>query len=154
MLHRLLISGDRNWGIIKVRGAAQASRDIQVVHAAIVWFIAEHPTEIIINGGARGADSIAVGVAQKLGIDYKTYMALWDVYGKRAGHLRNMQMLEEGNPTYLLAFHDNIQESRGTRDMVTRAKNANIPYIIISNHPSQPITPNPLWLYTEGQLAS
>jgi hypothetical protein len=38
-----------------------------------------------------------------------------------AGPIRNQQMLDEGHPDLVIAFHDNMSESRGTRDMVGRA---------------------------------
>jgi len=42
-------------------------------------------------------------------------------------------MLDEGKPTYVLAFHDNLAESKGTKDMVTRAKKAGIPVEVWSH---------------------
>ena len=46
----------------------------------------------------------------------------WKKYGKKAGPLRNQQMLEEGKPDLVVAFPG----GNGTADMVRRAKKANI----------------------------
>jgi len=36
-------------------------------------------------------------------------------------------MLTEGRPEYLIAFHDDIEASKGTKDMIAKARRANIP---------------------------
>jgi hypothetical protein len=36
-------------------------------------------------------------------------------------------MLDQGRPDIVLAFHANISQSKGTKDMVERAKKAGIP---------------------------
>lgn len=37
-----------------------------------------------------------------------------------------------GQPDLVLAFHDNLSESKGTRDMVQRAKRAGVPVYLVS----------------------
>ena len=49
------------------------------------------------------------------------FPAQWSKYGRAAGPLRNTQMLSEGNPDIVLAFHDNIKRSRGTRNMIVQS---------------------------------
>jgi len=44
-----------------------------------------------IQGGCKGADSIAKQIAIDNQIDYVTYQAEWDRYGRRAGPLRNQK---------------------------------------------------------------
>lgn len=48
----------------------------------------------------------------------KRFPAKWDVYGKRAGYLRNVEMAEyaKQDKGVLIAFHDG--ESRGTKHMI------------------------------------
>ena len=58
----------------------------------------------IVAGGAKGADTFAVEWAQSLEISYKIYMADWNQYGKRAGFIRNSEMLNEGKPDLIIAF--------------------------------------------------
>lgn len=79
----------------------------------------------VIHGGAKGADSIAGELAIELGIPCESFPADWTKYGKGAGPVRNQQMLDK-KPDLVLAFHENIASSRGTRDMITRARSAGV----------------------------
>jgi hypothetical protein len=78
-------------------------------------------TTIIIHGGARGADSLAGNLATSLKMKVIKLQAEWDKYGKAAGILRNQQMLDEEHPDLVVYFHKDIENSKGTKDMVTRA---------------------------------
>jgi YspA, cpYpsA-related SLOG family len=80
--------------------------------------------EIIIHGGANGADTIAGDIAKKRFIPVKVYPADWKKHGKAAGSIRNQQMLDEGKPDIVLAFPD--PKSKGTWDMIRKANNAGI----------------------------
>lgn len=80
----------------------------------------------VIHGAARGADSLAAGVADALDIAAEAYPADWGKYGKRAGYVRNQQMLVEGKPDLVLAFRS-TGESRGTDMMVDLARKAGVP---------------------------
>lgn len=76
---------------------------------------------LIIEGGARGADSLARLWATKNGVHVCTVNALWDFYGKRAGPIRNSAMLAL-KPDLVVAFPG----GRGTADMVAQAREAGI----------------------------
>ena len=78
-------------------------------------------TAIIIHGGATGADSIAGNLATYLSMRVIRCVADWDKYGKAAGVLRNQQMLDEEHPDLVVYFHKDLENSKGTKDMVTRA---------------------------------
>ena len=54
------------------------------------------------------------------------FPADWNKYGKAAGVLRNQQMLDEGHPDLVVYFHKDIENSKGTKDMIIRAIDANI----------------------------
>ena len=86
------------------------------------------PITMIIEGGASGADTLA----HCWGKDFsqvKTFKADWDKYGRSAGPIRNKQMLDEGKPDLVVYFHLDLDSSKGTKDMVTRATKAGIPVI-------------------------
>ena len=108
---RLLVCGDRDW----------------YDPLPIEKRIGEIQPSVVIHGCAKGADSMAGRAARKFSIPVLEFPALWDKYGKGAGPIRNQQMLDEGKPDYVLAFHDDLEHSKGTRDMVNRAKKAGIP---------------------------
>ncbi len=105
---RLLVCGDRNWS------------DGSAIRETITRF----QPKIVIEGCANGADKLAGIVGDELGIEVLRFPADWDKYGKAAGPIRNSQMLREGKPDVVIGFHYKIDESKGTRDMLTRAKKA------------------------------
>ena len=83
---------------------------------------------VIIHGCARGADTMAGDWAKANGLMVLEYPALWSQHGRAAGPIRNRQMLDEGKPELVLAFHENIRESKGTRDMVRQASKAGVQF--------------------------
>lgn len=93
--------------------------------------------DTLIEGEAKGADSIARDCAKYLGMIVLPFPAQWKKYGGRgrgnpAGPIRNQQMLDEGKPNLVVAFHNNIDKSKGTKDMLNRTKKAGIPCYLIS----------------------
>lgn len=94
---------------------------------------------VVIEGGAKGADEVAAIWAHKAeamhgasGFRHEPYPADWATHGKAAGFIRNQQMLDEGKPDLVLAFVDKpLAQSRGTADMVRRAKAAGIPVYVV-----------------------
>lgn len=111
---RVLVTGDRNW------------TDIETIEWQLKLCV---HMEVLIHGGARGADTIAGAFGKKLGskVEVLEFRADWDKYGRAAGPIRNKQMLVEGFPDYVLAFHDDLELSKGTRHMVSLARKAGIP---------------------------
>lgn len=83
----------------------------------------------IIEGEARGADTLARRYAERRGLDVLPFPALWDKHGKAAGPIRNKQMLVEGQPELVIAFRG--PNSRGTQNMIDQAKKAGIPVEVI-----------------------
>lgn len=83
------------------------------------------PFMMIISGGATGADSLAREWAVDRRVDHMILHAKWDLHGRAAGPIRNRRMAKR-NPKYVLAFHSNIEESKGTKDMVKVARAAGI----------------------------
>lgn len=110
---RLLVCGSRNW------------TDRTTMKEEIV----KCNPSVIIQGKARGADRMSEEIAVELGIEVEGYAAEWNVYGKRAGPIRNQRMLDEGKPDKALAFP--LPGSIGTWDMVRRARAARIEVKII-----------------------
>ena len=69
----------------------------------------------IISGTAKGADTLGEQYAELRGYNVERFPADWDLYGKRAGLLRNEKMALEAGATNCICFWDGI--SPGTKHM-------------------------------------
>lgn len=99
----------------------------------------------IIEGGARGADTLAREYAEEHKIERLCFPAQWDLHGKSAGPIRNAQMLTEGQPDLVVAFifrpaADDIlyglsdsEFNRGTKDMINQAKKKGVPVYVVES---------------------
>jgi len=113
---RVLITGDRNW--------SNSGPTALVVFDAINTLA---PDDWVIMGGASGVDSIAYAAASSRDLAIIEIPAQWKRYGPAAaGPIRNKRMLDEGKPTEVWAFHDDLQRSKGPRDMVMQALKAGL----------------------------
>lgn len=87
---------------------------------------------LVISGGCRGADTLAIIAAKACGYPFIEYPADWKRFGRSAGPRRNAEMLELGNPDFVIAFHQDLSSSKGTLDMLKRIEQAAIPYVIVN----------------------
>lgn len=116
---------------------------------------AKGETLTVIEGAANGADALARTWAERWprgdqAVAHERYPADWascapecrpghrrsgrstDTYCPLAGHRRNQQMLDEGRPDLVVAFVDKpLAESKGTADMVRRARKAGVPTYVV-----------------------
>ena len=83
---------------------------------------------VVIEGGACGADRHARIAARALGLHVATVEADWDRHGKAAGPARNVAMLAL-KPDLVIACWDG--ESRGTAHMVDLAEKAGVPVEVV-----------------------
>lgn len=113
-VYKILVCGDRNW------------TDKEKIRRVLSEYSGD---VLIINGGCRGADTLAREVAIELGMEVKTYYAEWDKYGRVAGPIRNQLMLDQEKPNLVIAFHSDLYHSKGTGDMIRRAHAANIHWV-------------------------
>jgi len=87
----------------------------------------KNPSEYcIVSGGARGADKLAEKLAGELNINTLIFNADWETYGKKAGYLRNQQIIEKAD--LVLAFWNS--ESKGTKHSIDLAIKHNKPIYI------------------------
>ena len=77
--------------------------------------------DILIQGGAPGADRLAKTWADQYGVHHADVPALWDFYSKGAGPRRNSAMLLL-QPDFLIAFPG----GNGTADMISKATKAGV----------------------------
>lgn len=125
----VLICGDRNWTNFPL----------------IENVIKSYPKEIteFVEGDSRGADKIAGYLCRQLGYKVTPEPARWDLYSHKAGPIRNRLMLKKYNPDVVLAFHNDIKHSKGTKDMIKAALKAGKRVVLFSVG-SDPVYMNPL----------
>lgn len=125
---RLLVTGDRMW------------RDTALLWRALDAFAATHDLTTIVEGCALGADAAAEFWANAHLIELDHHPADWERLGKAAGIIRNVEMLNT-RPEHVLAFHADLEASRGTRHMVKIAGNAHVPVTLF------PLSGTPPWWF-------
>ena len=125
---RVLCCGDRNW------------QSFEIIRRELEKFPKD--TEII-QGCANGADKMSANISKILKlklisssdnddcISNPGFPANWKRYGRGAGPIRNKQMLDEGKPNLVLAFHNDIKNSKGTKNMIEQAGKRGIKVILI-----------------------
>lgn len=72
----------------------------------------------VVSGGARGADSLGERYAEENGLEKIIFKADWNKYGKRAGFIRNVDIIK--NCDICFAFWDG--ESHGTKHDIDLCK--------------------------------
>lgn len=77
----------------------------------------------VVHGAAKGADQFAEDWANLNSIRSVAYPANWDKYGRRAGPIRNLEMItKEPDIKLVVAFFKKTAKNRGTKNMVSLAK--------------------------------
>lgn len=140
-LFPFLVCGDRDWTDAKLLG--------RVLDEFVAGLEEERYWPLLVTGGAPGADTLAEDWACDKGISRCVIMAPWRVYGRRAGPWRNRQMAEWGHVNHVIAFHDYIVGSKGTKDMLKVAKKLGITHELITHTekarskamPARPVKP-------------
>ena len=83
---------------------------------------------LVVSGAAKGADSLGERWAIKNNIKTLIFPADWEKYGKRAGFIRNEDIIK--NCDCVIAFWDGI--SKGTTHSLSLCEKYNKPYKIIN----------------------
>ena len=126
---KLLVTGSRNW------------KDRKAIRDVLMRF---STGTILIHGDCHGADKMAAAIGQQLGFDVRPYPADWDRYGNAAGPIRNQEIIDKENLIgdeidLCIAFHDDLESSKGTKDMLERAAKAGISTRLYFSRAKQPI---------------
>lgn len=108
---RIIVAGSRTFN------------DYHMVASALSAHITPEEQITIISGCAAGADQLGEKYAKEKCIPIRKFPAQWNIHGKRAGYLRNIEMMNyalEGDKPILVAFWDG--KSKGTKHMIENAK--------------------------------
>lgn len=82
---------------------------------------------VIVSGGAPGVDTYAIEAAKAHGLGTIIHDADWEKYGRRAGPLRNEQIVADADR--VVAFWNG--KSRGTLNTLAIAADAGLPIQVI-----------------------
>ena len=119
---RILITGSRDWTDYNRIYEALALQDRCHEHSDC-----NHRYVLVSGACPTGADVIAEDVAKHFGWDIERHPAYWDLYDKRAGHIRNSEMVNLGADICLAFIKNNSKGATMTAEM---AQKANIETII------------------------
>jgi Bifunctional DNA primase/polymerase, N-terminal/YspA, cpYpsA-related SLOG family len=127
----ILVTGDRRW--------SHPDRLARVLDQAAAD--AGGPVQLLVGDCPTGADRHVVRWARQRGIPLQVFRARWAQMAaegrprRAAGPLRNLAMLDvldqADGDRRVLAFHDDLARSRGTRQLVAAARRRGYPVTLI-----------------------
>lgn len=118
---RILVTGSRTLdGADAYRALDEILREIEAIERRWIG--------CVIHGGAAGVDALADRWARQKGVARWVFPADWQRWGKRAGPLRNAEMIRRGKPHAVAAIWDGT--SRGTDHMMRIADRKGIPVYV------------------------
>lgn len=124
---RILITGSRDWPFER-----QLCNTLNEYRDKTIKGLGER--HILVSGACpTGADAMAEAYAKDVGWIVERYPANWSTYGKRAGFIRNAEMVEMG-ADLCIAFIYN--QSKGATMTAKLAERAGIPTRIIQSNTS------------------
>ena len=117
---RIIVAGSRDFNDFNLLSTSLTKNLREKVESKIIY----RPSQVeFVSGTARCADTLGEKYAYIHGYKVKRFPANWDLYGKRAGYIRNEQMakysVENKYHGILFAFWDG--QSRGTKHMIDLA---------------------------------
>lgn len=127
--YRILVTGSREWPSSEFVDTVLRNAVTSVIKG-MEWFEGE-VSITIVHGNAIGADKMADLAARKmkalgLNVIAESHPANWGKYGKRAGFVRNKEMVDLGANVCIAFIFDN---SRGATMCANLADEASIPVI-------------------------
>jgi hypothetical protein len=116
--YRILITGSRDWV------------DDELIEAALVCCFDDEPTAVLVSGACpTGADHIAEEYWRGMGGTVERHPANWKLYGKRAGFVRNKNMVQIGADECLAFIKNESKGATHTRDLAVAANIATTTFV-------------------------
>jgi hypothetical protein len=123
---RIIVTGSRDW----TDGAAVERALLEAVLVAQATGNGGTVPTVIVQGGAAGADALAVAWAKDYAgrdVTVETFAADWDKHGKAAGPIRNTQMAAAGAGMVLAFPIGDRHHSPGTWHCIEACASRGIP---------------------------
>jgi hypothetical protein len=115
----VVVTGDREWtNVFRV--------------ATVLGGLHARGMRKLVHGNARGLDRIARDVGFELGVEVVP-VPYEGRLGAAGGPVRNRRMLDEWRPQLVVAWHDDLDASRGTRDCVVQALERGLPVLWVTS---------------------
>jgi len=123
---KLLVCGSRTIrDTTYIKGPTQWAKN--QIDAYWYYNLACYDELIMIEGAAKGIDTIAKEYAQENDWKIEEYPAEWDKYGKSAGYIRNELMVKAADEVLILWDG----ESKGTKHDIDLCEKYNKPYKVL-----------------------
>lgn len=91
-----------------------------------VWIHITGPFLVVVGDCPTGADKHARDWCFYTGVPFRQYRAYWNVHGRRAGPIRNIEMVDIERPNICLAFFWPGSLNAGTKHCADYAKRRGI----------------------------
>ncbi|TVZ01226.1 DUF2493 domain-containing protein [Trebonia kvetii] len=104
---RILVTGSRDWD-----DAAAIDEAIKDATQGISW----HKVTIVVGDCPTGADRLADQWALEREVDVERHRAAWNTYGRAAGPIRNLQMVNCGADLCLAFIRNGSRGASGCAD--------------------------------------
>jgi len=112
---RVIIAGSRNFN------------DYGILKRKLNAILKNQKELTIISGTANGADKLGERYANDNHLKLEQYPAMWDLFGKKAGYMRNEEMVKVADAA--IVFWDG--KSKGSKHMIDISKKYNLKLRII-----------------------
>lgn len=122
-------------GFVVLVSGSREFENRPLMFSVLSGLLCEHPSLSVIHGGAAGADSLAGSVCADLGIPVRVFSPDWSRFGRRAGLVRNQQMIDSG-VDLCVAFFVTGSPCSGTCHCVGCASRAGVPVRYFVDSPS------------------
>lgn len=103
---RIGVTGGRNY------------EDVGAIEGALKYL---EEGDIVVHGGARGADTLFARTAEQHGYQTEPHLADWNKHGKAAGPIRNQEILDSGLHALIV-----FPGGRGTAHMTSICQRAGV----------------------------
>lgn len=128
---RILITGSRTWADRQQIRRALAFESLRFLDGLIETDEPLVGYQVTVVSGAcpLGADRMAEEAAKDMGFTVELHPADWDQFGKRAGFVRNAEMVNLGADVCLAFIKDNSKGATMTADLAEKAGIRTVRYV-------------------------